>query len=251
VPAIRVPLAGVDLASCKKPRSNIVGLPTSEHSGCLARIGGPMRIRLLASMFVVSLAFVGAKPAFATPVSAVKFTGFGITGPVFGSTVGWEFTVHEAFLVTSLGWWDLGSDGLDVSHQVVLWTSGGSRLTSTIVPSGVGATLVDGFRYAAITPFLLTPGAYIIGGLPGGLDIHVGLATGFAVDPRLTFVTGRFATLEAPGGAFPVHTDPNNPGIFGPGMQIEVIPEPASVLLLGAGLTALGFRRPMNRRIGT
>ncbi|SRR6266487_546588 len=42
------------------------------------------------------------------------------------STKGWAFTISSPVLVTQLGLWDQGNNGLNASHVVTIWTSTGT-----------------------------------------------------------------------------------------------------------------------------
>src|SRR5512133_1412902 len=83
------------------------------------------------------------------------------------STKGWAFTISSPVFVTQLGLWDQGNNGLNASHVVTIWTSTGTLMAQTTIPSGTGATLIDGVRYVSITSVLLPVGSYTIGGLHG------------------------------------------------------------------------------------
>jgi hypothetical protein len=81
------------------------------------------------------------------------------------TTFGWSFTLASPLQVTDLGYFDLFSDGLTDAHQVAIWTSaGGAPLISATIPAGTGASLLNGVRYVAISPFTLPAGTYTIGG---------------------------------------------------------------------------------------
>ena len=187
--------------------------------------------------------------ALAAPVSALSFLAFGVSGNN-AVTVGWGFTVVSPIEVTDLGYYDIGGDGLTASHDVAIWTSGGTPLLTATVPAGVGATLVDGFRYTPIAPSVLNPGDYIIGAYnPANTDGYVALAAGLTVDPRIIRRRGVFGDT---GGSLGFVTgDPgSDPSVYGPGFRIDAVPEPSILLLLGASLAVAGYRRqrtPTNR----
>jgi hypothetical protein len=62
--------------------------------------------------------------------------------------------------ITQLGVFDADGNGLVNPHAVGLWADDGTLLGSTTIPAGIAAPLVDGYRYAPITPVLIRPGHY-------------------------------------------------------------------------------------------
>jgi hypothetical protein len=79
-------------------------------------------------------------------------------------TFGYAFTLSSPVLVTQLGLWDEGNNGLISSHAVTIWTSTGTQLVQATIPAGTGGTLTNGFRYVSIAPFSLAAGTYTIAG---------------------------------------------------------------------------------------
>jgi protein with PEP-CTERM/exosortase system signal len=135
--------------------------------------------------------------------------------------------------VTQLGLWDEGSDGLNTSHDVNIWTSTGMLLATTTIPSGTGATLTDGFRYVSITPLLLSAGSYTIGAFysPNSDNVRA-FADTITTASGVTYVGSRSAL----GFGFPTGAGPPM-GTFGPNFQFG----PASVPDTGSTLSLLGF----------
>src|SRR5262245_29379387 len=83
----------------------------------------------------------------------------GVLAP--GCTGGWSFAVIGPIEIVSLGVWDEGSDGLLESHEVGLWTGGGTLLTSILVTNAataVGSTGPGRWLFAPIAPLVLSPG---------------------------------------------------------------------------------------------
>ncbi|HEY3823321.1 MAG TPA: IPT/TIG domain-containing protein [Bryobacteraceae bacterium] len=79
--------------------------------------------------------------------------------------IGYEFSVSAQTIVTGLAYLDAGGAGLNEPHMVGIFNSSdGSLLTSTTVPVGTGAGLVNGFRVVPVN-YPLAPGNYVIGGL--------------------------------------------------------------------------------------
>src|SRR3954468_12583712 len=100
-------------------------------------------------------------------------------------TWGWTFYIISPIVVTDVGWYDRGQDGLATAHRIGLWkdvtgstsapyisgpgvqlleTSPGAE--SIFIPQGMGATLDGPWRKTAIPngPLTLQPGGYAIGG---------------------------------------------------------------------------------------
>jgi hypothetical protein len=91
--------------------------------------------RLTISCFVSCLAL--ASPALAQP--AISFTGGTPTNGFPDRTFGYEFTTNSSITIGSLGYWDMGVDGLLESHEVGIWSADGSTLiVSAVVPGGHG-----------------------------------------------------------------------------------------------------------------
>lgn len=211
---------------------------------------------------VVGLSAVVAASRPASGASIPAFTTTDTTGGLnisTSQTLGWKFSTSEIIAVTSLGIFDDGGNGLINDHAVGIYDTAGLLLVSTTVTAGVGEPLANGFRYQSITPFVLNPGTYFLGGfMPGnpggGTDKALGAANNFTPAPWITY-------LNPPGGLFGNSTlalsDPDplhggsvggflNPGYFGPNFMSEVVPEPGTMLLLGSGL--IGIAAAIRRR---
>jgi hypothetical protein len=167
------------------------------------------------------------------------------------STKGWAFTISSPVLVTQLGLWDQGNNGLNASHVVTIWTSTGTLMAQTTIPSGTGATLIDGFRYVSITSILLPAGSYTIGGFYGRLDDR------FAIHPS-TITTASGVTYNGSrsrsGFAFPSGNFFGNVNsYFGPNFQFTTAvatPDSGStwVLLLLGVTAAFGLNLLLHRQ---
>jgi hypothetical protein len=206
---------------------------------------------LLAAMLLATWVCSSASGA-SVPVAdyASGPTTVGHTGQNGNSshTLGWTFTANANLLVTGFGYYDDGDDGLLESHQVGIFDSAGDLLSSTLVPSGLSATLVSNFRYEPITQFVLAAGSTYTIGASIGADASdpvlynvsgltsiagVGIPSGAS---RFTEL-GSFTDLTYPTNSFPVGNPYNV--YFGPNFQAQLVPEPASVLLAGLGLMIL------------
>ncbi len=178
---------------------------------------------------------------------ALDFTGG--SGQYFpGYSVGWTFSLSAPFTVGNLGWYDAGLDGFLESHSVGIFTNAGALLTSTTVVSS--DELVGKFRYAAITPFVLAPGNYVIAGTSGE-DLFQAFSTSVTTAVGITFNQGRFIGTGNNTLTFP--TAPSDRGIayFGPNFSSPgaavAVPDAGSTLgMLGVAFSALasfGLRR--------
>ena len=152
------------------------------------------------------------------------------------STKGWAFTISSPVLVTQLGLWDQGNNGLNASHVVTIWTSTGTLIAQTTIPSGTGATLINGFRYVSITSVLLPAGSYTIGGFYGRLDDR------FAIHPS-TITTASGVTYNGSrsrsGFAFPSGNFFGNVNsYFGPNFEFTT---PVATPDSGSTVSLLGF----------
>jgi hypothetical protein len=165
--------------------------------------------------------------------------------------MGWQFTTNVAVTVSSLGAFDNNNDGLVEAHNVGIYNSVGTLLVSAIVPAGTAGTLLSGFRYTSISPFILASGQqYTIASTNVNEVWAYGQgATGVVVNPAIN-VPANSGVFIANGGAtlaFPT-TKPNPPTgyqfITGPNFLIgaATVPEPGSLaLLIGTGTTGALF----------
>jgi len=198
-----------------------------------------MKRSLAVGFLMVVLALAGAGSASA---AAIDFTSPTVDFTNGQWSLGFEFNVTTAYNVTALGFYDDLQNGLTESHDVGIYDSAGNLLISgTVAP---GDSLVGWFRYVSVTPYLLPVGTgYRIAAATGG-ENYTWQPNGFTTDPAITFVTDRWvgsATLVFPNGGSDGIT-----GYFGPNFDGEPVPEPSSLVLLGAGL--LGFAKRLRRR---
>jgi hypothetical protein len=162
---------------------------------------------------------------------------------------GFQFNTSSSFDVGSLGLWDQGSDGILASHQVGLFDLGGSLLVSATVTNAstvVASTNSGGQWLFTALPSLYTlpAGSYVFGYFNelGSQDLFRSATTTFMPDSSLT---------EARGGAgassfAQPNTFVSGLGLFGPNLQVGVVPEPSTIAL--AGLGAIGLLVAARRR---
>jgi len=146
-----------------------------------------------------------------------------------GFTLGSSFTVGSSnALVTSLGAWDNGSDGLNFAKPVAIWDSSGNMIASATVGSGTAGTLVGEFRYASIPPVTLTAGQQYTVGVyysatdPDQLHDHTGAPT---MSSDFTGYVATFTGSNTVGSISKPTGGTTGAAYIGPSFQY-VVPEP-------------------------
>ena len=164
-----------------------------------------------------------------------------------GRTAGWRFTVDAPLLVTHLGLYDWHADGFQSSYPIGIWNQDGTLLNSAIMPGGIDAPILNGFRYVDADPeLILLPGeTYTIGYFASAIfpNDHMLNDPGWHVMNPLVHQVGPAVSSN---GAFPELTLPTvlfTEVWFGPGFQFEVVPAPASFVLLCLAGLRCGRRR--------
>ncbi len=101
----------------------------------------------------------------AVPTAAVEITG-GYSYHYYGDyTVGYRFQLHQPVVLTDLGIFDLGDDGLVHGAEIALWdTTTQELLLVADMPSWdvASSIYVGGFRWVGVEPTALPPGDYIV-----------------------------------------------------------------------------------------
>ena len=187
----------------------------------------------------------------------LDFTGGNANTFSGSATVGWEFTLTTTLVVTGLGFWDEGGNGLLNNHDIGLWNSNdpSQLLASTTISNGnsvpVVSTSSDGrWLFTSIVPITLQPGTYVVGATIVAFDQDLQrFGTTASTISGLTFVQGR--NISSSSLAYPLASGTANDGIFGPNLQGTVVPEPSTVAQVGLGLTVLVVLRGLiGRRRG-
>ncbi|PYK29980.1 MAG: hypothetical protein DME57_08420 [Verrucomicrobia bacterium] len=195
---------------------------------------------------ILLIGFVAAttQPAVHAQTPALSVSGGGLFGATTG-TFGWSFTLSSTISVTDLGYFDFGGNGLNEAHDVGIWTSTGTLMVSATVPAGTAGTLVGDFRYVLVSPTLLAPGDYVIGGFESGSSgdpVEVQAST-ITTASMITYDGSRStagAALTFPSG----DASANGNSYFGPNFEFTAVPEPTTIgLLLFGGLGLCRFAR--------
>lgn len=189
--------------------------------------------------------------ALATPVTAIDATGGVAYARGSFANFGWSFTLDQPRMLTSLGLWDFNPTGLADAHQVGLWDAGGTLVASAIVDNSAGSVASASgsglWRFADVSDTYLAIGDYTIGAYyPSAADAFRGSDTGNVVNLTtadwLTYGEG-LVTVGAFGNQFgrpdTTVSERFSPAFFGPNFQTTAVPEPGSLALLAAALTAL------------
>jgi hypothetical protein len=193
--------------------------------------------------FSIALLALGAIAHLnASPIPVVEYTTTLTANDGRPFTLGYSFTTTVPFSIDALAYWD---DGLANNHQVGIWDSGGTLLVSTTV---LGTdTLFGHFRYGSISPYLLGPGSYVIGGeFLGNGDPFPSDPSGLLTLPGYTW--GSDLQLFGSGLNFP--TVDTSGGYGTNGILVVTfsagsaeVPEPSTWAFMITGLTLFAARR--------
>jgi len=213
---------------------------------------------LLSTAIMVALSLnLLALPAYADGVLTFN-EATGGSGTNNNQSVGWQFNVLGSVVVTDLEWYDPTRNGLSTQHMVGIWNSGGTLLTSAVIPAGAAAGLDGMFRFVLVTPITLTVGnGYVVGGenfvtntdrLACGSGGSCDGLLSQTLDPRLAFVNATFSDVGS-GFVTPTQFSLAHEGFYGPSFSVGAVPEPTSMLLIGTAiLGCIVFRRTIRSR---
>lgn len=179
--------------------------------------------------------------------------------------LGWTFTTNSSITVTGLGYYDYQQDGFATGHQVGIFDSQGTLLTSAYLSPGTDAGLDGFFRYVSIVPVTLSAGqTFIVAGTTGGdYDLWAygngdGILQWPATVPLLGLSADSRIAIDPEGALYQYDTSgvlkspANHYGNYtiyaGPNFVIASVPLPSSLLLLIPGFLGLvGMRRGFSK----
>jgi hypothetical protein len=212
-----------------------------------------MSLARLLSVFVLCAA---TGTVSAAPIIAYDVPAGTVGNQDFGGSLGMDFNVGStAILVTSLGVFDSGSNGLSAPLSVAIF----DRTTQTIVPgtlvnfpTGTPGTLIGGSRFIDVPDVVLAAGfqgsvvAWGYNGAEPNGNTHGGPAPWTTNGGGLISFVGSSRFGFTP-GAFPNIPDGGPVNRYAAGtFQFEAVPEPTTLAVFG--LMAVGGLGYVRRR---
>ena len=210
-----------------------------------------LRKLVLASVAYAMLSIVPATSnAFLIDQSAPVSSG---ARDDFTGTIGNRFRVGASDITLNrLGYEDSGADGLTLSHQVGIWSAGGTLLTSATVAAGTGADLLQIWRFVEIPDIVLLANTdYYVGAsvnngfdawtdVPGSSGFSYGSGVGTPLGTPLSGFSGAaFGVPNADGGT-ELRWSPANATFV---TTFDEVPEPGTLLVFAFGLAGLTMMR--------
>jgi hypothetical protein len=195
---------------------------------------------------VFSLGTASMSTASTLGLDITSKTGVALPGAF--DNAGWQFTVNAPVTVDGLGFFDVNANGLSQSHQVGLWDNNGTLLAQATVSSAstpvTSASAAGDWLFESIAPLVLQPGTYVTSVyFPSPASDALMLDATITTDPRITVVGARLSI----NGQFaePALLGPVELAVYGANIRLQTpaaVPEPASLLLVGFGLTMVVWR---------
>lgn len=182
--------------------------------------------------------------ALAAPILAWDISGGGVSSPGgVPRANGARFTVSKPSVISALGMFDHGADGLQQDHVVTLWSDTGDLLSqATVSTTGTTNASVDTngqWIFESIDSIILEPQVFYrvaVGYTAVGGD-EARSQTTLVSSLGANYIEQAYTDTGMGDATFPVHLN-SNP-VFGANLLIEAVPEPGTALLVVVGLIVL------------
>lgn len=190
-----------------------------------------------------------ASPAYANVAASFSLPQTPCCSNLVSGVDGFDFTPRTDIVVTALGWYDHGGDGLNNPHPVGIYLTSTQQLVAPAVTVTSASPLdtATSFRFASIAPLTLSAGVtYTIVGFGAGPNWDPYVTDpigGVSFDPAITY--NRWRTAAAGGLQFPTIAGQNGVTqqlFFAANFMLTPVPEPATALLLSSGVLVLCTR---------
>lgn len=205
-----------------------------------------MKPRTFRILPIAALAAMVVTSATADAAVAVTSISAGNTNVPLPFSLGFVFSVSQNLNLTALGQFDVAGNGTVGTAKVALfnWDSG-AKITETTLSGGtLEETGVYDTYFVNIPTIVLSAGTnYLLATEVTSFDFAYGNGI-MSVDANINWQAGRATPVDSPSMPVTANTstflierlDEPSGSYFGPNMKVSVIPEPASVALLGFGL---------------
>ena len=208
----------------------------------------------LATAILCLLMCAGARAGGSVPLVDMRHPLFPEDFPPGTNAMyGWTFQLLQPVVVTGVGWYDQGRDGLMNPHEIGLWEGSYYDYTglvfSATVPAGAAAPLNGDWREVNFTVSLtLQPGYYAVAGTRRGpSDDEVEFTDEVSIDPRVA--PDSVLPMVSSGGFGPPTGGPFLYGAeIGPTLFVEPISEPLPSMFIALGLCSWLAVRTGRRR---
>jgi hypothetical protein len=223
-PQVREAAANAAIAVLDKPDREIVE-PLLRHR--------ELAMRNIGRRLIARLDGGDEKPLLEGVFEAITIRPGVVSGGGPNLIDGWEFQARADLVVTHLGLYDSGADGLGVAHSVAIWSidEPATPLSLATIAAGETSPLAGAFRLEPVERITLKAGRrYAIVALyPDVSDATVSLINpdGLTVEvaPHVE-VLGRRYSFPHADMAFPIHlSEGAKHGTYGPTFRYEAAPE--------------------------